>query len=157
MSSFCRVTILGNLGRDPEVRDAGGTRVVSFSVATSERWKDRNGEQQDRTTWHNVSIWNEKLGEIAERFLTKGRPVLIEGTLQTRKYTDKDGVERTVTDVVVPRFAGSLVLLGGRDDQGGGQGGGRPAEPAPSAPRGGAPAARSVRAIAQDLDDDIPF
>lgn len=151
--SVNKVTLLGNLGRDPEVRQTqDGTKIVQLSVATSERWRDKNsGEQREKTEWHRVVIFNERLGEVAEKYLSKGRSVYLEGQLQTRKWQDKSGQERYSTEVVLQRFRGELVLLGGRDDAGGGE---RPAEPDRSA---AAPAQRPQPATTDDLDDEIPF
>ena len=172
--SVNKVILVGNLGRDPEVRNfQNGGKVVSFSVATSETWNDKaSGEKKEKTQWHRVAIFNEKLGDIAERYLRKGSTVYLEGSLESRKFTDKDGAEREITEVVLARFRGELTLLGGRN-QGGGEGGdfgdgergggersgygggsgGRPS--------GGGGAARPQRAgwdaPKGDLDDDIPF
>src|SRR4051794_1931827 len=124
--SVNKVILVGNLGRDPEVRHTqGNQKIVHLAVATSERWKDRqSGEARERTEWHRVVIFNENLADIAERYLRKGSPVYLEGTLQTRKWTDQGGQERTTTEVVVPRFHGELTLLGGSGGRGGGGGGG---------------------------------
>src|SRR3954464_8481205 len=113
--SVNKVILVGNLGRDPEVRHTqSNQKVVHLAAATSERWKDRqSGEARERTEWHRVVIFNENLAEIAERYLRKGSPVYLEGTLQTRKWTDQGGQERYTTEVVVPRFRGELTLLGG--------------------------------------------
>src|SRR5919199_6376547 len=102
-----------------------GGKVVSFSVATSESWKDKDGERQERTQWHRVAIFNEKLGEVAEKYLRKGSKVYLEGRIESRKYTDKDGQERETTEIVLPRFGGELTLLdskngGGEASEGGG-------------------------------------
>src|SRR3954471_21416015 len=114
--SVNKVILVGNLGRDPEVRHTqSNQKVVHLAVATSERWKDRqSGDPRERTEWHRVVIFHENLAEIAERYLRKGSPVYLEGTLQTRKWTDRSGQERSTTEVVVPRFRGELTLLGGR-------------------------------------------
>jgi single-strand DNA-binding protein len=145
MSSVNKVTLLGRLGRDPETRNfQNGGKVVNFSVATSERWKDSDGNQKERTEWHNVAIFNEKLGEIAEKYLRKRALVYLEGQLQTRKWQDQSGNDRYTTEVVLPRFGGAITLIGGRGDGGGDA-------PANDAPR---------RSVAEDraLDDDlIPF
>ncbi len=116
--SVNKVTLVGNLGRDPEVRTTqDGMKIVHLAVATSDRWRDRNsGENRERTEWHRVVIFNERLGEVAERYLSKGRSVYLEGALQTRKWTDQSGQERYTTEVVLQRFRGELVLLGGRDE-----------------------------------------
>ena len=113
--SVNKVILVGNLGRDPEVRyTQSNQKIVHLSVATSERWKDRqSGDPRERTEWHRVVIFNEHLADIAERYLSKGSPVYLEGTLQTRKWTDQGGQERYTTEVVVPRFRGELTLLGG--------------------------------------------
>ena len=111
---------IGNLGRDPEVRTlANGGRVVNLSLAVTEKWKGADGEQQERTEWVRVTIWNEKLGEIAGRYLTKGARCYLSGALQTRKWVDQSGVEKYTTEIVLQRFRGELVLLGGGDRDGG--------------------------------------
>ncbi len=162
--SVNKVILVGNLGRDPEVRNMpSGGMVVNMSVATSDNWRDKaTGERKERTEWHRVVIFNDKLGEIAQKYLRKGSKVYLEGQLATRKWTDKDNQERYTTEVVVPRFGGTLTLLdsraggmgegadddGGVYDDGAGSRGG--------SARGGAarPAARGGKS---DLDDDIPF
>ncbi|QLP98027.1 MAG: single-stranded DNA-binding protein [Rhodoblastus sp.] len=120
--SVNKVILIGNLGRDPEVRRLNsGDPVVNFSVATTESWRDKaSGERRDRTEWHNVVIFNENLGRIAEQYLKKGSKVYLEGQLQTREYTDKDGNQRKATEIVLQRFRGELTLL---DSRGGGRGG----------------------------------
>ncbi len=170
--SVNKVILIGNLGRDPEVRTLpSGDRVVSFSVATTESWRDKNsGERRERTEWHNISIFNENLGKIAEQYCRKGSKVYLEGQLATREYTDKDGNQRKATDVVLQRFRGELTLLdskGGRsegadyDQQGGYEGGGggfgrsspmqrTAGDRAPSPSSGGG-------RLSDQLDDDIPF
>src|SRR5690242_3985545 len=162
--SVNKVIIIGNLGRDPEIRNTqDGTKVANFTVATSERWRDRgSGEMQERTEWHRVVIFNERLVDVAERFLRKGSKVYLEGALQTRKWTDKDGQEKYTTEIVLPKFRGELTMLDGRreggdegshgggGDFGGGGGGGR------SGGYGGGVGGTAKRPPA-DLDDDIPF
>ena len=167
--SVNKVILVGNLGRDPEVRRTGnGVPIVSFSVATTESWKDKaTGERKDRTEWHNVTIFNEALGRIAEQYCKKGSKVYLEGQLQTREYTDKDGNQRKATDVVLQRFRGELTLLDGRSREGGGDdrvgyegggggGGGGYSRPAAGGGRpaqvGGGGGGRSA-----PIDDDIPF
>jgi single-strand DNA-binding protein len=146
MSSVNKVILLGRLGKDPEVRNfQNGGKVVNFSLATSERYKDRDGNQQEKTEWHNVAIFNEKLGEIAERFLRKGSQVFLEGQLQTRKWQDQSGNERYSTEVVLARFRGELTLIGGK-----GEAGDAPAND-------GASASAAPRQAPADLDDEIPF
>ncbi|WP_415420835.1 MULTISPECIES: single-stranded DNA-binding protein [Acetobacteraceae] len=116
--SVNKVILVGNLGKDPEVRHAqSGQKIVSFSLATSDTWNDRaSGEKRERTEWHRVVIFNDRLADVAERFLRKGRKVYLEGALQTRKWTDQSGQERYTTEVIVDRFRGELVLLDGRPE-----------------------------------------
>ncbi|CDG33309.1 single-stranded DNA-binding protein [Parasaccharibacter sp. TMW2.1882] len=122
--SVNKVILVGNLGRDPEVRNTqSGSKIVNLAIATSDTWNDRNtGERRDRTEWHRVVIFNERVGDVAERYLRKGRKVYIEGELRTRKWTDQQGVEKYTTEVVIDRFRGNLVLLDSQ--RGGGDGGG---------------------------------
>ena len=117
--SVNKVTLVGNLGRDPEVRAMqNGDKIVQLSVATSDRWKDKNsGEQRERTEWHRVVIFNDALGKIAEQYLKKGSTVYLEGQLQTRKWTDQQsGQEKYTTEVVLQRYRGELTLLGSRPE-----------------------------------------
>ena len=116
--SVNKVILVGNLGRDPEVRRLNnGSSVVNLRVATSESWRDKtSGERQERTEWHNVVIYNENLGKVAEQYLKKGSKVYVEGQLQTRKYTDKDGVEKYSTEIVLQKFRGELTMLDGKND-----------------------------------------
>ena len=120
--SVNKVILVGNLGRDPEVRSTqDGAKIVNLSIATSERWKDRNtGEPREKTEWHRVVIFNENLGRVAEQYLRKGSNVYIEGQLQTRKWTDQQGVEKYTTEVVLQRYRGEMTLLGSRGDSGAG-------------------------------------
>lgn len=160
--SVNKVILVGNLGRDPEVKSMqDGRSMVNMSIATSETWRDRqSGERKERTEWHRVVIFNEKLAEVAQKFVRKGSKVYIEGQLTTRKWTDQSGQERYTTEVVIPRFGGALTMLDGRaggaeggagmDDMGGGMSSGA----APSG-GGGRPAARGGSKA--ELDDDIPF
>ena len=124
--SVNKVIIVGNLGRDPEVRSFGnGGKVVNLRIATSENWRDKQtGERKERTEWHSVAIYNEALGKIAEQYLKKGSTVYIEGQLETRKWQDQSGADRYSTEVVLRQFRGELTLLGGRDGGGSGGGGG---------------------------------
>ncbi|HEU0221842.1 MAG TPA: single-stranded DNA-binding protein [Paracoccaceae bacterium] len=144
--SVNKVILIGNLGRDPEVRTfQNGGRVVNLRIATSERWRDRNtGEQKDRTEWHNVAIYNDNLGKIAEQYLRKGSKVYIEGQLETRKWQDQSGQERYTTEVVLRPFRGELTLLDAR-----GEGAERDFGGGYDAPDSG-PSRSS-------LDDEIPF
>jgi single-strand DNA-binding protein len=170
--SVNKVTLIGNLGRDPEIRSTqDGNRIATFTVATSDTWRDRaSGERKERTEWHRVVIFNERLAEIAEKYLRKGSKVYLEGSLQTRKWTDQSGQERTTTEVVLPRFRGELTMLdGGRgaatggspidadsdDGYGGGYADESTARATPITPgRGGGSRSRTTR---DELDDDIPF
>ncbi len=168
--SVNKVILVGNLGRDPEVRNTqGGQKIVQLSLATSESWNDKaTGERKERTEWHRVVIFNDRLADVAERFLRKGRKVYVEGELRTRKWTDPSGQEKYTTEVVIDRFRGDLTLL---NSAGGGEAGGGPprADRAPrasGAPSGGPAAGSSGGASGQsweggksgsDLDDDIPF
>ena len=164
--SINKVILVGNLGRDPEVRATqDGSKIVNLSLATSERWKDRNsGEQREKTEWHRVVIFNENLGRIAEQYLRKGSTCYIEGQMQTRKWTDQQGVEKYTTEVVLQRYRGELTLLGGRGDSqmaGGSYAGGDTdnfgSTPADSGrPAGGDTTPPPMRDTS-DLDDDIPF
>lgn len=122
--SVNKVILVGNLGRDPEVRTAqDGSKIVNLNIATSESWKDRSsGERREKTEWHRVVIFNPNLADVAERFLRKGSSVYVEGSLQTRKWTDQQGQEKYTTEVVIGRFKGELTLLGGRGEGGGGGG-----------------------------------
>lgn len=153
--SLNKVTLIGNLGRDPEVRRLNsGDPVVNLSVATSENWRDKaSGERKERTEWHRVVIFNENLAKVAESYLRKGSKLYIEGQLQTRKYTDKDGVEKYSTEIVLQRYRGELVML---DSRGGGEAGERPATASEAGGQSGA--GESGRSFARDdLDDEIPF
>jgi single-strand DNA-binding protein len=164
--SVNKVILVGNLGRDPEVRRLNsGDSVVNLRIATSESWRDKaSGERKERTEWHNVVIYNENLGKIAEQYLKKGSKVYIEGQLQTRKWQDQSGQEKYTTEVVLQRFRGELTILdsrGGGDvaDTGGGSDFGR-ATPMEGGRSGGgraAPARSGGGALAEDLDDEIPF
>ena len=124
--SVNKVILIGNLGRDPEVRSfPNGGKVVNLRIATSETWRDRNsGEKKERTEWHSVAIYNEALGKIAEQYLKKGSTVYLEGALETRKWQDQSGQDRYSTEVVLRQFRGELTLLGGRGDGGSSGGGG---------------------------------
>jgi single-strand DNA-binding protein len=153
--SVNKVILVGNLGRDPEVRSTqDGTKVANLSLATSESWKDKNsGERREKTEWHRIAIFNERLVDVAEKYLKKGSKIYIEGQLQTRKWTDQSGQERYSTEVVLQRFRGELTMLDGRGGgvEGGGDGGGMSEPPA----QGGG--GRAGAGGGGDLDDDIPF
>jgi single-strand DNA-binding protein len=159
--SVNKVILVGNLGRDPEIRSMqSGDKVCNLSVATSERWKDRNsGEMQEKTEWHRVVIFDQKLAEVAEKYLKKGAKVFLEGQIQTRKWTDNAGVEKYTTEVVLQRFRGELVMLDSRGEGGGGGGGGYDSgptdygNPQPAVAGGGG----GGMSGGDDLDDEIPF
>jgi len=159
--SVNKVILVGNLGRDPEVRTfQNGGKVCNLSVATSETWRDKaSGERKEKTEWHRVSIYNERLADVAEKYLKKGAKVYLEGQLETRKYTDQSGQEKYTTEVVLRQFRGELTMLDGRgggggggpdDDYGnGGASGGSGGGSSGGAPRGGRKS--------DVLDDDVPF
>jgi single-strand DNA-binding protein len=121
MSSVNKVILIGNLGRDPEIRSAqSGKRITNLSIATSEKWKDKDsGEAKEKTEWHRVVIFNDRLADVCERFLKKGSKVYIEGALETRKWTDQSGVEKYSTEVVLREFKGQLTMLDGGKQAGG--------------------------------------
>ena len=143
MASINKVILIGNLGSDPEVRfTPGGSAVANFNIATNESWKDKNGQDQERTEWHKIVVWG-KQAENCGEYLSKGRPVYIEGKLQTREWTDKDGNKRYTTEVV----AQTVQFLGGRPGEGGSKSYTEAKAPSPSRQDSAPPAA----------DDDIPF
>jgi single-strand DNA-binding protein len=170
--SVNKVILLGNLGRDPEIRSTNdGTRIANLALATSENWRDRNsGERKERTEWHRVVIFNERLVEVVEKYVKKGSKLYIEGALQTRKWTDNQGQERYSTEVVLQRFRGELTMLdgargggameggadyddsyaGGTGSSGGYSGGG-------SSGGFGGGGSRSRTPVSADIDDEIPF
>ena len=164
MAGVNKVILVGNLGQDPESRTfSNGGEVVNLRVATSESWKDRDGNRQERTEWHSVAIFNENLGRVAKNYLRKGSKVYLEGQLQTRKWQDQNGNDRYTTDVVLRNFNSAMVLLdrageggGGGSGFGGGRSGGYDEGGFGGSARGGqsrpAPAA-----FDNDLDDDVPF
>jgi single-strand DNA-binding protein len=154
--SVNKVILIGNLGRDPEVRRMqDGNPVVNLSVATSESWRDKaSGERKEQTEWHRVVIFNERLAEVAEKYLRKGSKVYVEGQLRTRKWTDQGGQERYSTEVVLGRFRGELTMLDGRPGGAGAEPAGGAEPPSFSGPASGAGGARPG---SSELDDDIPF
>ena len=166
MAGVNKVILVGNLGADPEARSLNnGGEVVNMRVATSESWKDRDGNRQERTEWHNVVIFNENLGRVAKSYLKKGSKVYLEGQIQTRKWTDQSGNDRYTTEIVLQKFRGELVLLDSRDG-GGGAGGSRGAfgDDFGGEDLGGGSAGSSrpqsrpqPAAFDTDLDDDVPF
>ena len=178
--SVNKVILVGNLGKDPEVRNAqNGSKIVTFNIATSETWNDKaSGERKEKTEWHRIVVFNERVADVAERFLKKGRKVFVEGSLQTRKWTDQSGAEKYTTEVVIDRFRGDLQLIdsnrGGEEEGGGGGGYGGERNSSPprqvSGPaRGGASSGAGRGAPpsgpsggwdapgGSDLDDEIPF
>jgi single-strand DNA-binding protein len=150
MASVNKVIILGNVGQDPEPRyQPSGSAIVNLRVATSRNWKDKQtGEKREQTEWHTI-VFFDRLAEIAAEYLRKGSPVYVEGRLQTRKWTDKEGKERWSTEVI----ATEMQLLGSRSDRAGAPGGGESARPAAAA----APGGQGGRADAGEFEDDIPF
>ena len=167
MAGVNKVILVGNLGADPESRSfANGGEVVNLRVATSETWKDRDGNRQEKTEWHTVAIFNENLGRVAKSYLKKGSKVYLEGQLQTRKWQDQSGNDRYSTEIVLQKFRGELVLLDAREGGGGGGGnfGGGGAEYGSGGGSGGfggggsKPQSRpQPAAFDTDLDDDVPF
>ena len=175
--SVNKVIILGNLGRDPEVRNfQNGGKVVNLRIATSENWRDKaSGERKERTEWHSVAIFNENLAKVAEQYLKKGSKVYIEGQLETRKWQDQSGADRYSTEIVLRNFGGTLTLLdsreGGAGGGGGGGGGGYEDRSAPDDYQGGAGAGGGAGSAGggsrggasgggggrADMDDEIPF
>jgi single-strand DNA-binding protein len=170
--SVNKVILVGNLGKDPEVRTTqDGTKIVNFTLATSETWNDKaSGERKEKTEWHRVVIFNDRTADVAERYLKKGAKVYVEGSLQTRKWTDQSGQDKYTTEVVIGRFNGQMTMLdtrgagGGEAGESGGGGGYR--ERAPAAARPAASAAAGGRGAGSpswdapkggDLDDEIPF
>jgi len=164
MAGVNKVILVGNLGDDPEVRSLNnGGEVVNMRVATSESWKDRDGNKQERTEWHRVVIFNENLGKVAKSYLKKGSKVYLEGQIQTRKWQDQSGADRYSTEVVLQRFRGELVLLDSRGSGGGGGYGGGGGDDYGDAGgndfSGFAPRqpSKPQPAFDTDLDDDVPF
>ena len=153
--SVNKVILVGNLGKDPEIRSLGsGDRVANLTIATSESWRDKaSGEKKEKTEWHRVVIFNDNLVRVAEQYLKKGSSVYIEGQLQTRKWTDNTGQEKYSTEVVLQKFRGELTMLGGRGGDAergeeGYSGGGGFQRAQPSGPK---------ETFTADLDDEIPF
>jgi single-strand DNA-binding protein len=173
--SVNKVILVGNLGRDPEIRSTqDGTRIANFSLATSESWRDRaSGERKERTEWHRVVVFNDRLVEVIEKYVKKGSKLYIEGALQTRKWTDNSGQERYTTEIVLQKFRGELTMLDGRGGGGAGAGGdmggggfeqheeenagGGVSSGRAASGGGGAPRAARGGAAPADLDDEIPF
>jgi len=145
-----KAILIGRLGRDPETRNTqSGGSVVSFSMATTETWRDKqSGERKEKSEWHNIVIWNEGIGKVAEQYLKKGSMAYVEGQIQTREYTDKEGVKRKTIEIVLQKFRGELRLLNGKNaSQGGDDSRGETKQSS-----GGGSTSRSA-----PMDDDIPF
>jgi single-strand DNA-binding protein len=162
--SVNKVILVGNVGKDPEVRTTqDGTKIVQFSLATSDTWNDKaSGERKERTEWHRIVVFNERIGDVVEKYVRKGSKVYVEGAVQTRKWTDQSGQEKYTTEIVIGRFRGELTLLDSRGS--GGEAGegfqrsapaARPAAASPAAARGG-PSWDAPKG-GGDLDDEIPF
>ncbi|ASL39301.1 MULTISPECIES: single-stranded DNA-binding protein [Acetobacter] len=151
--SVNKVILVGNLGKDPDVRTSqSGAKIVSFSLATSDTWNDRaSGERRERTEWHRVVIFNERLADVAERFLRKGRKVYLEGSLQTRKWTGQDGKENYTTEIVLAAYRGELVLLDSRDS------GDAPRQQQGRSQSNQKSGSWDSQKSNSQLDDDIPF
>ncbi len=163
--SVNKVILVGNLGRDPEIRfTQSGQKIANMSVATSEQWRDKqSGERREKTEWHRVVIFDERLADIVEKYVKKGSKVYLEGSLQTRKWTGNDGVEKYTTEVVLQRFSGVLTMLdspgGGGSGGYGGSGGGNDEPPSWDGPDSGGSSSGGGRSSGPggDLDDEIPF
>ncbi len=166
--SVNKVILIGNLGRDPEIRftQAGG-KIANFSVATSETWRDKqSGERREKTEWHRVVVFDERIADVVEKYVKKGSKVYLEGSLQTRKWTGNDGIEKYTTEVVLQRFSGVLTMLdsagssgggGGYSGGGGNDGGGDPSWDGPDSGGSGGGKSGGGSAPGGDLDDEIPF
>ncbi len=161
--SVNKVILVGNLGKDPEVRHTqDGKAIVNLSIATSENWRDKStGERKEKTEWHRVVIFNDNIAKVAEQYLKKGSTVYIEGQLQTRKWTDKDGVDKYSTEVVLQNFNSTLTMLGGKpgsgDSAGGGFGGGSDEFGSSSPMERPRSSGGAKQSFARDLDDEVPF
>jgi single-strand DNA-binding protein len=158
MASVNKVILIGNVGRDPEIRyTQSGEPIANFTLATNEVWNDKSGQKQERTEWHRVEVFG-KTAQVVRDYVTKGRPVYIEGSIRYEEWTDKDGNKRNTTRIRVSGPGSRLVLLGGRGEGGGG----RPSGGAPSggAPSGGAPSEPPAEGGGEEFqasDDDVPF
>jgi single-strand DNA-binding protein len=169
--SVNKVTLIGNLGRDPEIRTTqDGTKVANLSIATSENWRDKtSGERREKTEWHRVVVFNDRLVDVIEKYLKKGATIYIEGALQTRKWTDQSGTEKYTTEIVLQKYRGELTMLGGRGggggdemadagaSSGGSYGGGGGGYSSGGGGGGGSGGSRGGGGGGGDLDDDIPF
>lgn len=152
--SMNKVILVGNLGRDPEIRHTNsGQKIANLSVATSDTWKDKSGERQERTEWHRVVVFNSNLADFSERFLHKGSKVYVEGALQTRKFTDQSGQEKFTTEVVLGAFRGELIILDNRNSENGGSSFGSSSDNN----GGGWDATPLSGGSSESFDDEIPF
>jgi single-strand DNA-binding protein len=156
--SVNKVILVGNLGKDPEVRHTqDGKAIVSFSIATTESWRDKSsGERKEKTEWHRIVVFNEGIAKVAEQYLKKGSSVYIEGSLQTRKWTDKDGAEKYTTEIVLQNYNSTLTMLGSKPGGGGDSYGGGD-EFGSSSPMDRPRAASKPASFSRDLDDEVPF
>ena len=161
--SVNKVILIGNVGRDPEIRSTqDGMKIANLSLATSENWRDKNsGERKEKTEWHRVVVFNERVVDVIEKYVRKGSKLYIEGALQTRKWTDNSGVEKYSTEVVLQRFRGELTMLDSGRGGGDANAGGPPEDFGGSAGGGGGGMSGGRRSGggggAPDLDDEIPF
>jgi len=166
--SVNKVILIGNVGKDPEIRTFGnGGKVANFSIATSEQWKDKQGQRQEKTEWHNIAVFNEGLVGVIERYVKKGSKLYIEGKMQTRKWTDRDGNDKYTTEVVLQGFNGTLTMLDSANSSGGGggrsSGGGSYNQDSGGYGNmdqgGGSRSASAMEGPKEnfDLDDEIPF
>ena len=157
--SVNKVILVGNLGRDPEIRRSqDGNKIVNMSVATSETWNDKgSGERKEKTEWHRVVIFDERLADVAEKYLKKGSKVYVEGQLQTRKWQGNDGVEKYTTEIVLSRFRGTLTMLDGRSGGGGGDDYGSSGGGSSGGGGYGGPSSGGGGRGGDDLDDEIPI
>lgn len=153
--SINKVVLVGNLGRDPEIRHTNsGQKIAHISLATSDTWRDKSGERQERTEWHRIVVFNANLADFAERFLKKGSKVYVEGSIQTRKYADASGVEKYSTEIILNPYRGELVLL---DNRGAGSGEGASDSVAPSDNTTANGWDTASADTAGGFDDEIPF
>ena len=157
--SLNKVMLIGNLGRDPEIRTTqDGRRIGNMALATTEKWTDKSGQRQERTEWHRIVLFNDKLVDLAERYLVKGSQIYIEGQLQTRKYTDQAGVEKSATEVVLKQYDGVMRFLGGKKPESAPAAGttyaGNPDSSVTMTAPNGAAVAQNM---SEGIPDDIPF
>ena len=151
--SLNKVCLIGNLGRDPEQKvTQSGLKVVNMAIATTEKWKDKEGQAQERTEWHRIVIWNDKIADLATKFLRKGSKIYLEGALQTRKYQDANGVEKSVTEVVLQRYSGDIRFLGHANTVNQANN-----NTTSNATISNATVEEQVPTSSQDLPDEIPF